>query len=128
MGNSQESLCLPKSDNVLRNLCMNSKAYIKLDRKGENFPIERAVKQGDPVSRNIFNSVLKEVFWKMNWEKKRIKINRHWMSNLIFADDIVLISQNVQELRLMVEELCIECKKVGLKIINSITSGGEQYN
>ncbi len=75
---------------------MNSKAYIKLDRKGEKFSLKRGIKHGDPLSPNILNSVL-EVFRKMNWEEKGIKINGQWMSNLRFADDIVLISQNVEE-------------------------------
>ncbi len=88
---------------------------------GENFPIERGVKQGDPFSPNILDSVLEEVFQKMNWEEKVIKINGQVMSNLRFADDIVLISQNVEELRRMAEDLCTECKKVGLKINSSKT-------
>ncbi len=100
---------------------MNSEDYIKLDRKGENFSIEKGVKQEDPLSPNIFNSVLEEVFWKMNWEEKGIKINGQWMSNLRFADDIVLINQNADELKLMMMEDLCTCEKVGLKINSSKT-------
>ncbi len=56
------------------------------------------------------------VFRNLDWEKRGIKINGKWLNNLRFADDIVLISGNIQELRLMSEELCKESEKVGLTI------------
>ncbi len=48
--------------------------------------------------------------------EKGIKIKGKWLNNLRFTDDIVLINGNIQELRLMAEELCKESEKVGLAI------------
>ncbi len=53
---------------ILANQYKNSKAYIKLDTKGEEFHIGRGVKQGDPLSLNIFNS-----FWNKYLEKSNGK-------------------------------------------------------
>ncbi len=86
------------------------------------------MKQGDPFSPNIFNSVLEEIFQKLDWEGKGVKINGQWLNNLRFAGDIVLISSNMDELKVMVEQLCKESRKAGL-IINlsktKIMSNGE---
>ncbi len=54
------------------------------------FKIERGVKQGDPILPNLFNCLLEYIFWKLGWEDRGIKINRKWLSNLHFADDVTL--------------------------------------
>ena len=43
-----------------------AKAYVKLDKKKGEFGIRNGVKQGDPLSSSIFNSVLEEIFRKLN--------------------------------------------------------------
>ncbi len=65
-------------------------AYIKTDKKGKKFQVQRVVKQGDPFSPNIFNNVLEQVFKNLQWEDKGLKINGQYLNNLRFADDIVL--------------------------------------
>lgn len=99
---------------VLRNMYQSSKAYVKLDSEGEEFRVQKGVKQGDPLSPNLFNAVLEGVFRKLNWEGKGLKINGLFLNNLRFADNIVLISNNINELKEMAEELCRESRKVGL--------------
>ncbi len=49
---------------TLKHLYANSTAHIRMD-KNEELPINGGVKQGDPLSPNIFNSALKEVFWNL---------------------------------------------------------------
>lgn len=115
---------------VLKHLYYNSVAYIKLDTKGTCFQLGRGVKQGDPLSPNLFNSVLENIFRELNWEGKGIKINGMWLNNLRFADDVVLISRNMDELRDMASELYEASKKAGLfinvdktKILSENTGG-----
>ena len=70
-----------------------AKAYVKIDRKkGPVFKITNGMKQGDPLSSNLFNCVLEEIFRKMDWEGKGIKIGGEYLNNLRFADNIILIS------------------------------------
>ncbi len=52
----------------------------------------------------------------MNWAGKGLLINREWLSNLRYADDIVLIAKNTSELEFMANELITECKKARLNI------------
>ncbi len=64
--------------NVLEYLYSHSSAYVKTDIEGTHFPIERGVKQGDPLSPNLFNCIFRE----MDWEGKGIKILGKNLTNL----------------------------------------------
>ncbi len=75
---------------------------MRFDQNGEEFALGRGVKQGDPLFPNLFNSVLEEIFRKLDWEGKGL-INGQWLNNLRFADDIVLISSNMDELKVIAE-------------------------
>ncbi len=51
---------------IIANLYSKSKVEIKLDKKEELFQVQRGMKQGDPLSLNIFNAVLEEIFRKID--------------------------------------------------------------
>ncbi len=87
-----------------------------MDKQGPVFEIRRGVKQGDPLFPILFNCLLEDVFQKLNRESKGIKINGTWFNNLRFADDVVLISQDAEELQEMASEFEEEGLKVGLHI------------
>lgn len=57
------------------------------------------------------------MYWK-NWtgQKREIKINREYLSYLQFADDMVLFSNDGDELQKMIGDLNRESIKVGLKM------------
>lgn len=102
--------------NILENLYQNSVAHIALDKKGDIFKVGRGVKQGDPLSPNIFNAVLEDVFRKLEWDNYGLKIDGVQINNLRFADDIVLIGKNSEEINVMIEDLVQQGAKVGLSI------------
>lgn len=101
---------------VLKNVYEKAKAYIKIDRKGPVFKVTNGIKQGDPMSSNIFNCVLEEIFRQMDWEKKGIEVGGCYLSNLRFADDIVLLNTNREELQEMARELEEVSKQGGLEM------------
>lgn len=98
---------------ILAKIYSNSTAKISLDKEGEPFKLERGVRQGDPLSPKLFNSVLEEVFRKTEF-KYGITIDGNKLSNLRFADDIVLFASSAQELEAMLIELQSRSKEVGL--------------
>ena len=60
--------------------------------------------------------MLQEIFKKLNWEEKGIKIDGEFINHLRFADDIVLLASTFEELQEMLQELNKESKRVGLKM------------
>lgn len=100
--------------NILKQIYNNSKAHIKTDTIGKSFEISRGVRQGDPISPVIFACVLQYVFKRLQWENKGIRILGRYLSNLRFADDIVIFANSANELQSMLTELTRECAKVGL--------------
>lgn len=59
---------------------------------------------------------LEGVFKKLDWDGKGLKIDGLYLSHLRFADDIVLISTDIQELKSMLQDLSEKSKKIGLKM------------
>ena len=59
-------------------------------------------KPGNPASTNIFR--------RLNWEYKGVKIDGEFLSNLRFADDIFLCTETPQELQQMLQELSDESR------------------
>ena len=52
----------------------------------------------------------------LDWDEKGIRIDGKFLSNLRFADDIVLFSRNTNEAATMLNELNEAGKKIGLRI------------
>lgn len=78
--------------------------------------IKRGVQQGDTISPKLFTLALEDVFKDVSWEQKGINNNGSRLSHLRFADDIVLISSDIDELEVMLQELKEAFQKVDLKI------------
>ncbi len=74
----------------------------------------------DPLSPNIFNAVLEEVFRQLNWGGKGLKISRintpKNISNLRFGDDVRLIARNAKELDGITKQRWKESNKASLSI------------
>lgn len=93
-----------------------SQARIVMDKIGPDFAVRRGVKQGDPLSPILFNCALEEVFRTLDWGNIGVKINGVFLSNLRFADDVVLFSESEQELSEMITSLNEAGKEAGLTI------------
>lgn len=108
---------------LLRKIYANSTANIKLDITGPTFKIEKGVKQGDPLSPKLFTSTLEEIFKTLaaSWQTKGIEIGNKRLTNLRFADDIVLFAHNALELQTMLQDLNAASLKVGLAMNRSKT-------
>ncbi len=59
----------------LMDMYKNSKACVKIDGVGKGFTVERGARQGNPLSLNLFNYVLEDIFREMDWEGRGIRID-----------------------------------------------------
>ncbi|KAG1658669.1 Neural proliferation differentiation and control protein 1 [Nymphon striatum] len=64
--------------------------HVKREREER---LEKGVRQGDSTSPKIFTACLENVFRCLNWTSKGIPINGDRLTNLRFADDVVLFSE-----------------------------------
>ena len=124
---------------LLKSLYSGQKGVVKFQVQSDDFNIERGTKQGDPVSTALFNAVLEvcmrktkrrwrscgtkgtpcgfliknkeDVIKETNWCK-----NNQYLTNLRFADDLLIIAKSNDELSRMMSVLKDECTKVGLEM------------
>lgn len=102
---------------VIKNIYAAATASVKMEDRGQKFSIERGVRQGDPISPKLFTALLEYTFRKCNWsDRAGISIDGEKLRDLRFADDIVLIDDDPEELQRSLNELNDQGKKVGLKI------------
>lgn len=100
---------------ITQQLYKNNTANIKTEKPGRAFNINKGVRQGDPLSPDLFNCVLQYIMNQIPG-KHGISINGKKLFNLRFADDIALITTSLEELQQLInilEKLTIEA---GLKI------------
>lgn len=64
----------------------------------------------------LFTICLAEVFKRLDREEKGIRIDGEYLSNLRFADGILLVSNDDDKLQNMIEDLNRESVEIGLKM------------
>ena len=101
---------------VLKHIYQQAKSFIRLHADSEPFQLGRGVRQGDTSSPKLFTAVLEEVFKNLDWDRNGINIDGEFLNHLRFADDIIVIAKDPQELEKMLKELNEESLKVGLKM------------
>ena len=79
-------------------------------------PIGKGVRQGDTISPKLFTAALQWVMKSLDWDERGIRVDGRFLSNLRFADDIVLFSSSITEAETMLKELNEVGKKIGLRI------------
>ena len=108
---------------LLSKLYKGQHANVKGNSTSREFGIGKGTKQGDPISPMIFNSVLEQVMRtvKEKWRKKKLGIQLgcgldSFMTNLRFADDILLVGRSLHQIKQMLVDLRLEGAKVGLEL------------
>ena len=64
----------------------------------------------------LFTACLESVFQTLNWDNKGFNIDDEYLNHLRFADDIILLSGEPQQLQNMLTELNEASVKVGLQM------------
>ncbi|XGW19116.1 hypothetical protein V3C99_003157 [Haemonchus contortus] len=83
--------------------------------------VQKGVRQGDPISPNLFSACLEHVIRRCNWSNFGVNIDGVRLSHLRFADDIVLITGSPEHASEMLHRLDVEGSHCGLTINTSKT-------
>ena len=108
---------------LLQRLYSQQEGTVLTDKESDTFPIKRGTKQGNPLSSLLFNTVLQCSLGSdlKRWQEKQkgIKLSdktEDCLTNLRFADDVLLFSTSLEKLRDMLCEFKTSTEAVGLGI------------
>uniref|UniRef100_A0A914UYW4 Reverse transcriptase domain-containing protein n=1 Tax=Plectus sambesii TaxID=2011161 RepID=A0A914UYW4_9BILA len=107
--------------NLLRNIYTDAASEVCVNDERVEIDIHRGVRQGDTISPKLFTACLEQIFRRLPCDDRGININGQCLSNLCFADDIVLFAKTADKLQQMASELNDEASRVSLKINSSKT-------
>ena len=88
-------------------------------RGGNASPIHKGVRQGDTISPKL--PTLEDLFCNLDWSNRSASMIVNKLSNPRFTDDVTIIAQDLEELKLSLNELSLNELSVasmqhGLKI------------
>ena len=130
IGHKHIELCLnstsaPKNlKSLILSLITNNSVKIDLNAttRTTEIPLHKGVAQGSPLSPLLFNMAIDFIFKELNDNENAQKFGYHLLDNvenisaLGFADDIALISTNVQSAAHMIETANQCLQQIGLKL------------
>ena len=105
----------------------------------QNFGINRGVKQGDVISPMLFSAGLELALsrWKLSLGNRGLDVggvSGERLTNVRYADDLIVYATSCSELCNMIESLCVELRRVGLhfnaaktKILTTEDRAGPAY-
>ena len=67
------------------------------DLVSEKLQIKRGVRQGDPISPKLFSAAIETIFQAVDLDKG-LNIDGETLTNLRFADDVALTTNNITEM------------------------------
>ena len=85
------------------------------DLVSEKFQIKRGVRQGDPISPKLFSAAIETIFQTVDLDKG-LNIDGETLTNLQFADDVALKTNNMTEMEEQLHRLNKNSKNIGLKM------------
>ena len=108
---------------LLRRIYSDQAGMIRSDVMSKQFSITRGVKQGDPLSSLLFNSLLEHIMRavKPQWVTKRFGMQTSVgqdtrLMNLRFADDLFLIGKTQKQILTMLEDVIRAARTYGLEL------------
>ena len=101
--------------NIIKGTYAEGTAQIRTENLSVKIKVMKGGRQGDTLSPVMFTAAVEEIFKRMNIEAG-ININGVRLSNLRFADDIILFAEREEKLKDMMEDLNNEGKRDRMKL------------
>ena len=100
---------------IIKETYADRTAQIRTEKLSGKIKIMKGVCQGDTLLPVMFTAAVEEIFKRMNIEAG-ININGVRLTNLRFADNIILFVESEEKLNNMLEDLNNEGKRDGMKL------------
>ena len=91
----------PAYVNLIEHIYSNNFSFIRLHQDSTIFQLHKEVRQGGTLLPKLFIACLEEIFKKLDCNEKKysIKVDGEYLSNLRFADNIVLLTNSADQLQ-----------------------------
>ena len=98
---------------AIKSLYLNNKVCVKINNNNftEWFDSSNGVRQGDSISPTLFSVFINDLVGNIKSLNRGIKLDDLDISILLYADDVVLISEREEDLQIMLDTLCTWCDK-----------------
>ena len=107
---------------AIKNMYAHTESCIKLNNMMSGwFSINSGVRQGDPISPTLFSLYINELAKDINNLNLGIRFGNNTVSILLYADDLILLSSNEENLQIMLNKMLQWCRKWRLKVNESKT-------
>ena len=119
----------PSYVGLLKTVYSSQAATVAAGSESRAFTLERGVKQGDPISPLLFLAVMEVLFRRLKTRWNQLNVRRRGpyygividsatdpLSNLRFADDVLLFASTPTDIAKMINDLSQEAAKYGLKL------------
>ena len=119
----------PAYVNLLKILYRSQLATVASGAESRSFNLERGVKQGDPISSFLFIAVMEVIFRRLKTRWSHLNKRRSGqyfgmviddpvdpLTNLRFADDVLLVACSRTDVSKMITDLALEAAKYGLRL------------
>jgi len=103
--------------NSIKSMYQNNSSCIKLNGiLTPWFPVTSGVRQGDNISPTLFSLYINDLAIGLKGLNKGIELRNENIPCLLYADDIILLSENEENLQSMLDYIHTWCRKWRLKI------------
>ena len=109
--------------NIIQSMYKNSSSAVKLgNRCTQFFLCSKGLRQGCPLSPNLFNIYVNDLFNRLNNVNTHPPyLNNEQITALMYADDLIILSLSHEGLQTCLDELNRYCKEWSLKVNNEKT-------
>ncbi|KHJ82199.1 hypothetical protein OESDEN_18109 [Oesophagostomum dentatum] len=101
---------------AIRNCYENGTTAIRLFEREINIQIKRGVRQGYAISPKLFSTALQYAMKSLDWKDYGIQADGKNITNLRFADDVVLCAKGHEEAERMLNNLSETNELIGLEL------------
>ncbi len=102
---------------AIKSIYRHTSACVNVNgRLTQPFSKMSGVRQGDSLSPTLLNLFLNSLSKMLNDSGYGVKLNGRIISHLLYADDLVLLAKNEQDLQRLHDVVGAWCVKLGLRI------------